>query len=80
MARDGQRNVRENWLENCLAKGHVIKQYQSKVTRRVDGCRKRHHTLLHETKKVIASQSIVEEEVTQNDKIQSATIQSKTHL
>ena len=50
---------------NCLAKGHRIKQCQSKVTCRVDGCGKRHHTLLHETKKVRASQSISEEEVTQ---------------
>ena len=33
---------------------------------RIDGCRKRHHTLLYETKKVIASQSIAEEEVAQN--------------
>ena len=36
--------------------------------------------LLHETKKVIDSQSIVEEEVTQNKSIQSATIQPKTCL
>ena len=66
---------------NCLAKGHGIKQCQSKVTCRVDGCRKRHHTLLHETKKVIASQSIAEEEeVAQNNSIQSTGIQSKTYL
>ena len=66
---------------NCLAKGHGIKQCQSKVTCRVDGCRKRHHTLLHETKKVIASQSIAEEEeVAQNNSIQSTVIQSKTYL
>ena len=45
---------------NCLAKEHGIKQCQSKVTCRVDGCRKRHHTLHHETKKVIASQSIAD--------------------
>ena len=65
---------------NCLAKGHGIKQCQSKVICRVDGCRKRHHTLLHETKKVIASQSIAEEEVAQNNSIQSTVIQSKTYL
>ena len=29
---------------NSLAKGHGIKQCQSKVTCRVDGCRKRHRT------------------------------------
>ena len=64
-----------------MAKGHGIKQCQSKVTCRVDGCRKRHHTLLHETKKVIASQSIAEEEeVAQNNSIQSTVIQSKTYL
>ena len=47
---------------------------------RIDGCRKRHHTLLYETKKVIASQSIAEEEVAQINSIQSTAIQSKTYL
>ena len=44
------------------------------------GCRKRHHTLLYEIKKVIASQSIAEKEVAQNNSIQSTAIQSKTYL
>ena len=66
---------------NYLAKEHGIKQCQWKVTCRVDGCRKRHHTLLHETNKVIASQStVVEEEVAQNNSTQSTAIQSKTYL
>ena len=57
-----------------LAKEHGLKQCQSKDTCRVD-------SLLYETKKVIASQSIVvEEEVAQNNSTQSTAIQSKTHL
>ena len=54
--------------------------YQSKVTCRIDGCRKRHHMLLHETRKVIASQSIAEKEIAQNNSIQTTAIQSKTYL
>ena len=54
--------------------------YQSKATCRIDGCRKRHHMLLHETRKVIASQSIAEKEIAQNNSIQSTAIQSKTYL
>ena len=65
---------------NCLAKGHRIKQCPSKVTSRVDSCRKRHHTLLHETKKVVANQSIAEEEFAENTSIQSTVIQTKTYL
>ena len=53
----------------CLAKEHGIKQCQSKVICRIDGCRKRHHRLLHKTSKVMASQSIAEEEVAQNNSI-----------
>ena len=63
-----------------LAKEHGLKQCQSKDTCRVDSCRKRHHTLLYETKKVIASQSTVaEEEVAQNNSTQSTAIQSKIY-
>ena len=36
--------------------------------------------LLHETRKVIASQSIAEKEIAQNNSIQSTAIQSKTYL
>ena len=39
-----------------------------------------HHTLLHEAKKITASQSIVEEEVAEYNSIQSTVIQSKTYL
>ena len=59
---------------------YVGTAYQSKVTCRVDGCRKHHHMLLHETRKVIASQSIAEKEIAQNNSIQSTAIQSKTYL
>ena len=44
---------------NCLAKGDGIKQCQS-VTCRADGCKKHNHSLLNETKKLIASQPIME--------------------
>ena len=69
-----------NLYWNYLPKGHGIKQCQSKVTCRVDGCRKRHHMLLHEIKKVIASQSTVKEEFAENNSIESTGIQSKTYL
>ena len=32
---------------NCLSKTHGLKEYQSEFRCRVDGCRQKHHTLLH---------------------------------
>ena len=63
---------------NCLAKGDGIKQCQS-VTCRADGCKKHNHSLLNETKKLIASQSIMEK-VAQNNNIQSTGNQLKRYL
>ena len=63
---------------NCLAKGDGIKQCQS-VTCRADGCKKHNHSLLNETKKLIASQPIMEK-VAQNDNIQSTGNQPKRYL
>ena len=63
---------------NCLAKGDGIKQCQS-VTCRADGCKKHNHSLLNETKKLIASQSIMEK-VAQNNNIQSTGNQPKRYL
>ena len=62
----------------CLAKGDGIKQCQS-VTCRADGCKKHNHSLLNETKKLIASQSIMEK-VAQNNNIQSTGNQLKRYL
>ena len=62
----------------CLAKGDGIKQCQS-VTCRADGCKKHNHSLLNETKKLIASQSIMEK-VAQNNNIQSTGTQLKRYL
>ena len=63
---------------NCLAKGDGIKQCQS-VTCRADGCKKHNHSLLNETKKLIASQPIMEK-VAQNNNIQSTGNQPKRYL
>ena len=63
---------------NCLAKGDGIKQCQS-VTCRADGCKKHNHALLNETKKLIASQPIMEK-VAQNNNIQSTGNQPKRYL
>ena len=63
---------------NCLAKGDGIKQCQS-VTCRADGCKKHNHSLLNETKKLIASQSIMEK-VAPNNNIQSTGNQLKRYL
>ena len=62
----------------CLAKGDGIKQCQS-VTCRADGCKNHNHSLLNETKKLIASQSIMEK-VAQNNNIQSTGNQLKRYL
>ena len=35
---------------NCLSNDHMIDKCQSKVTCKIDGCNKRHHTLLHRPK------------------------------
>ena len=32
---------------NCLSKAHMLKECQSEFRCRVDGCRQKHHTLLH---------------------------------
>lgn len=33
---------------NCKAKGHIIRNCNSKVRCRISDCNKQHHTLLHE--------------------------------
>ena len=37
---------------NCLAKGHVLKECQSNFFCRIESCKKKHHTLLHEETQV----------------------------
>ena len=32
---------------NCLSKAHMLKECQSELRCRVDGCKQKHHTLLH---------------------------------
>ena len=43
----------EQLCYNCLSKGHMLKECKSKYTCKVDGCAKKHHTMLHiENRKV----------------------------
>ena len=44
--------VKENLCFNCLSKGHVLKNCKSDFSCRIDGCSKKHHTLLHDESRV----------------------------
>ena len=44
--------VKENLCFNCLTKGHVLKNCKSDFSCRIDGCSKKHHTLLHDESRV----------------------------
>ena len=44
--------VKENLCFDCLSKGHVLKNCKSDFSCRIDGCSKKHHTLLHDESRV----------------------------
>ena len=40
---------------NCLSKGHVVKDCKSTYTCKIEGCNKKHHTMLHHSTKPIVN-------------------------
>ena len=44
--------LKENLCLNCLSKGHVLKNCKSDFSCHIDGCIKKHHTLLHDESRV----------------------------
>ena len=44
--------VTENLCFNCLSKGDVLKNSKSGFSCRINGCSRKHHTLLHDNSRV----------------------------
>ena len=47
--------VKENLCFNCFSKGNSLKNCKSDFLFRIDGCSKKHHTLLHDESQIIIS-------------------------